>query len=225
MAMTETHTPRDEREEIEMMLPWYVAGTLDRAETRRVEAYLRDHPELQDHLNLVREEMEETIGVNESLGTPSPGALDRLMEQVEGEARPAAQTAGSKPGLVQWLIDAWTDLSPRATGFAAACAVAIICVQAAVLFTKSEPFKIASGPEEQAVQTGTLAQVKFNGAATLEQVGTLMETAGATIIDGPRANGMYRVRLSEQALPEAERDALIKQLQSSEHVLIILPAQ
>ncbi len=127
MAMTETHTPRDEREEIEMMLPWYVAGTLDRAETRRVEAYLRDHPELQDHLNLVREEMEETIGVNESLGTPSPGALDRLMERVDGEARPAAQTAGPKPGLVQWLIDAWADLSPRATGFAAACAIAIIC--------------------------------------------------------------------------------------------------
>jgi len=223
--MTETHTPRDEREEIEMMLPWYVAGTLDRAETRRVETYLRDHPDLQDHLNLVREEMEETIGVNESLGTPSAGALDRLMEQVESEARPAAQTVGSKPGLMQWLIDAWADLSPRATGFAAACAVAIICVQAAILLIAPQPFETASGPGDEAVQTGTFAQVKFNGTATLEQVGALLESSGAKIIDGPRAQGMYRVRLSERALPEAERDALIKKLQSSDPVLIVLPSQ
>lgn len=225
MAMTETHTPRDEREEIEMMLPWYVAGTLDRAETRRVEAYLRDHPELQDHLNLVREEMEETIGVNESLGTPSPGALDRLMEQVEGEARPAAQTAGSKTGLVQWLIDAWADLSPRATGFAAACAVAIICVQAAVLFTQPRLYETVSEPGEETVQTGTFAQVMFEGSATVEQINELLTASGMKIVSGPKANGLYRIRVSDKALPEAERDARINQLQSSDLVQAVLPAQ
>ena len=223
MAMTDTHTPRDEREEIEMMLPWYVAGTLDRAETRRVEAYLRDHPEMQDHLNLVREEMEETIGVNESLGTPSPGALDRLMDEVEGDARPAVQTAGA--GLWRRLADAWADLSPRATAFAAACAVAIICVQAAVLFSSSKPFETVSGPDEQVVQVGTFAQVMFEGTATVDQVNDLMASAGAKIVGGPKANGLYRVQLSGEVLPEAERDAQIGRLQASGLVRTVLPTQ
>jgi len=223
MAMTEPHTPRDEREEIEMMLPWYVAGTLDRAETRRVETYLRDHPEMQDHVNLVREEMEETIGVNESLGTPSPGALDRMMEQVEGDARPAVLTAGA--GLWRRLAEAWADLTPRATAFAAACAVAIICVQAAVLFTGTKPFQTVSGPDEQVVQTGTFAQVMFEGTATVDQVNALMTAAGTKIVGGPKANGLYRIQLSDEALPEAKRTAQIERLQASGLVRTVLPTQ
>ncbi|MGI9412329.1 MAG: hypothetical protein ACR2PM_01575 [Hyphomicrobiales bacterium] len=223
--MTDTHTPRDEREEIEMMLPWYVAGTLDRTETRRVEAYLRDHPDLQDHIDLVREEMEETVGVNESLGTPSPGALDRLMERVEGDAGPAVRTAGARPGPWQRLAAAWAELSPRATAIAAACAVVLICFQAAVIFTGPEPFQTASGEGEQVVHTGTFAQVMFESGATIDEINTLMATLGTKIVDGPKANGIYRVRLSEKVLPEPERDAVIGRLQSSDLVRAVLPMQ
>ena len=70
---------REEREDIELLLPWYAAGTLEPDELKRVEAYLQDHPELEDHLAVVREELEETVGVNEAIGTPSAGAMDRLM--------------------------------------------------------------------------------------------------------------------------------------------------
>ena len=34
------------REEIEKLLPWYVTGRLDQAETDKVESYLRQRPEL-----------------------------------------------------------------------------------------------------------------------------------------------------------------------------------
>ena len=43
-----------EREEIEMLLPWYVTGRLDRADRARVEGYLARHPDVAAQLDLVR---------------------------------------------------------------------------------------------------------------------------------------------------------------------------
>ena len=46
--MTDTIEKFSEREEIEMLLPWYESGTLDPADFKRVERYLAAHPEIMD---------------------------------------------------------------------------------------------------------------------------------------------------------------------------------
>ena len=69
--MSEQTTEEIEREEIEMLLPWYVTGKLDRTDAARVESYLARHPRLAAQLDLIRAERDETVLANEALGRPS----------------------------------------------------------------------------------------------------------------------------------------------------------
>jgi anti-sigma-K factor RskA len=62
----------------EMLLPWYVAGTLDRHAARQVELALAHDVEVRRQCELVCEELTETIRLNESLGAPSARARERL---------------------------------------------------------------------------------------------------------------------------------------------------
>jgi len=80
----------DEPTEVEILLPWYAAGTLRRRDRQRVEEALKSDPALARHAELVREELAETIWLNESLGAPSAHAMDRLMAAIDEEtvARP-----------------------------------------------------------------------------------------------------------------------------------------
>ena len=57
-----------ERQEIEELLPWHAAGTLSRRDAQRVEEALARDPELARRYALVREELGETISLNETLG-------------------------------------------------------------------------------------------------------------------------------------------------------------
>ena len=73
--MNATMKNAPEREEIENLLPWYAAGTLSRRDTARVEDALSNDAELARRFEMVREELGETIRVNESLGAPSARAM------------------------------------------------------------------------------------------------------------------------------------------------------
>ena len=75
---------RLERQEIERLLPWHAAGTLSRREADLVERALAGDTELAQRYDLVRQELAETIHLNETLGAPS----ERAMEiEAEEEAR------------------------------------------------------------------------------------------------------------------------------------------
>src|SRR5262249_40114035 len=63
-------------------------GTLNRRDANRVERALADDRELARQYELVREELGETIHLNETLGTPSPRAIERLFAAIAaGEGR------------------------------------------------------------------------------------------------------------------------------------------
>src|SRR5271165_237569 len=99
--MTTTSTKvQQQREDIEALLPWHAAGTLSRRDAERVEAALANDNELARRYDLVREELGETIRLNESLGAPSARAMDRLMAGLEAEA-------ASAPRRRTFNIGAW----------------------------------------------------------------------------------------------------------------------
>ena len=74
-----------EPSEVEMLLPWYAAGTLNARDGRRVEEALASDPELARQYAVIREEYAETIDLNESLGAPSVRAMERLFAAIEAE--------------------------------------------------------------------------------------------------------------------------------------------
>jgi anti-sigma-K factor RskA len=74
-----------ERHEIEALLPWYAAGTLNRHDADRVEQALAGDRELARRYDLVREELAETIHLNETLGAPSARAMEKLFAAIDAE--------------------------------------------------------------------------------------------------------------------------------------------
>ena len=70
-----------ERHEIEVLLPWYAAGTLSRCDADLVEQALARDSELARRYDLVRQELAETIRLNEALGAPSARAMEKRSPQ------------------------------------------------------------------------------------------------------------------------------------------------
>src|SRR5262245_25566123 len=81
-----------ERREIESLLPWHAAGTLDRCDAERVERALAEDVELAQRYQFVREELAETIRLNESLGAPSARAMEKLFAAIDAEEASATHT-------------------------------------------------------------------------------------------------------------------------------------
>src|SRR4029077_16139740 len=71
--------------EIELLLPWHAAGTLNPRDARRVDEALAGDPELAKQYAVIQEEYAETIHLNESLGAPSARAMQKLFAAIDGE--------------------------------------------------------------------------------------------------------------------------------------------
>jgi anti-sigma-K factor RskA len=80
-----------ERHEIEVLLPWYAAGTLSRCDADLVERALARDSELARRYDLVRQELAETIQLNEALGAPSARVMEKLFAAIDAEEASSAR--------------------------------------------------------------------------------------------------------------------------------------
>src|ERR1700760_1200974 len=151
-----------EPHEIEALLPWHAAGTLSPRDADRVEQALAGDRELARQYDLVREELVETIHLNETLGAPSTRAIERLFAAIDAEvARPPRHLhwfdLGSRISELLW------SLTPRTLARSAMAAALAILLQAAVIAVvvvkeQGSP----SGPElASAPSEGSYAVVRF----------------------------------------------------------------
>lgn len=214
-----------ERDEIEMLLPWYETGRLSAAEMRRVEAYLRLHPEMTARLALIREELAETIAGNEMLGMPNFAARDRLMAQIAADAGAMPHAgAGLKAWWTRWLPE---GLSPG-LALAAAAAVLVILVQAAALISLNlrdagdDGYRVASGKQAQSAEAGTLLLIRFAETASAGEIAALLQSVGGTIVDGPKPGGMFKLRVSPRILSNEERDMILAKLREKTDIVTFL---
>src|SRR5215468_3257052 len=90
-------------DDIEALLPWYAAGTLDAREADQIEAALAADAELRRRLDLVREEMTEVVLLNEALGVPSARVMENLFKAIDKERKGARSPAGRR-GLTAWFM-------------------------------------------------------------------------------------------------------------------------
>src|SRR5665647_952412 len=113
--------------DVEELLPWHAAGTLSRSDARRVEDALAHDPELARRYALVRDELGETIHLNETLGAPSAHAMEKLFAKIDAE--PARKPAVSL-NLGARVADFIASFSPRTLAWAASAAAIAILLQA-----------------------------------------------------------------------------------------------
>jgi anti-sigma factor RsiW len=164
----------------DLLLAWFVNGTLEASERAAVEEHLRGCARCRGEvtfLGVLRQ------GVKALSGAEGPGELGRkrLLRDVRSERR-AART---------W----WRP--------ALAAAAAVIVVQGIVLanlWTRDAAIVPLGGPGA----VGAIVQVQFAPTATEAQIRGLLQEVGGTLIDGPGALGVYRVRV-EKADPALAR--------------------
>jgi anti-sigma-K factor RskA len=200
--------------EIETLLPWYAAGTLRRRDRQRVEDALRYDPALAHHADLVREELAETISFNESLGVPSARCMDRLMAAIDAETT-AARKRNSAGAIAAQFSSFIAGFSPRTLAVAASFAVAAIALQAFLLVsmaTKPQaPFETAS-LNPTVTGHGTFAMVRFAREASAGEITRFLEEYQATLVDGPKPGGFYRVRITMKTLAKEELTRIVSRM-------------
>ena len=120
----------DEPGEIELLLPWHAAGTLNARDARRVEEALARDPGLARQFAVIREEYAETIHLNESLGAPSARAMQKLFAAIDAEpVRKPSLTSRISTGIAQFFA----SLSPRTVAWSAGAAAVALLLQAGVI--------------------------------------------------------------------------------------------
>ena len=216
-----------ERKEIEDLLPWHAAGTLNRRDAQRVEAALASDAELARRYELVREELGQTIHVNETLGAPSSRAMEKLFAKIDAEPARGPATSSSLGGRIG---EFFASLTPRTLAWSAAVAIVAIVLQAgfiANMVTKDKGpggFQTASVPGAAQGQ-GSYALIRFQPQASAADITKFLETNKLSLAGGPTAAALYKVQLAPTALPKAELAALIKKLQDDKVVGFIAASE
>jgi len=210
----------DERSEIEGLLPWHAAGTLGHRDTQRVEAALASDPELARRYELVREELAQTIHLNETLGAPSSRAMAALFAKIDAE--PARNKVASI-NLGARIRAFFASLSPRTLAWSTSAAALAILLQAGLIAGIILKEKNVGGYETASAPTnvagaGAYALIRFQPQASAADIANFLETNKLSISDGPSAGGLYRVRIAATKLPKADLDRIVKTLREDKVV-------
>jgi hypothetical protein len=201
-------------EDVEMLLPWHAAGTLSRRDAARVEQALANDNELAARYELVREELGEAIRLNETLGAPSARAMQQLFAKIDAE--PARQTKMSF-NLGAWLTDFVAGFSPRTLAYGATAAALAIVLQAGILagvFVKNGGPGFTTASYTQSAE-GSYVSVRFNPQASAADITKFLADNKAIVVGGPAAGGMFKLRVSENALPDQELSAVAKKMSAN----------
>ena len=232
--MTTINEKTLERQELESLLPWHAAGTLSRKDSQRVEQALAGDQELAREYASIREELVETIHLNETLGAPSARAMQKLMADIEADASTVSR-ARSSFNLGEWLSDKLSSFSPRTLAWSATAAALAIVLQAGLLagmFVNEQQGGATFGTasvsvkSNEPVKPGTDALISFAPQASATEIGRVMKSYQLSMVDGPSSTGMYKVRISMTGIPKDDLARILKQVQEEKSVVrFVFPAK
>jgi len=231
MALSKKMLER-EPSEIEMLLPWHAAGTLNARDARRVEEALARDPELARHYAVIREEFAETIGLNESLGAPSARAMQKLFAAIdaEPERKPSAFS-----NLSTRISGFFASLSPRTLAWSASLGALALLLQAGVIGAvliknQSSTFETASLSMNEPITRNLAgdvrpprALVRFTPDARISDITALLDSYRASIVDAK--GGLFRLQFGDRAMSKDEVAGLISRLQGEKIVNLAVAAQ
>ncbi|MEA2864872.1 MAG: hypothetical protein QOC84_2828 [Bradyrhizobium sp.] len=220
MMATSKKMLEQEPSEIEMLLPWHAAGTLNARDARRVEEALARDPELARQYAVIREEYAETIGLNESLGAPSARAMQKLFAAIDAE--PARRPAASLNPIAR-LTGFFANLAPRTLAWSASLAAVALLLQAAVIGAvlvknQAATYQTASlslnepGNRDPGPAAPPRALVRFAPEARVADISALLESYQASIIEGAKG-GMFRLQFGNKPMTKDEIADLMSKLQ------------
>jgi anti-sigma factor RsiW len=214
-----------EPSEIEMLLPWHAAGTLNARDARRVDEALARDPELSKQYAVIREEYAETIGLNESLGAPSVRAMQKLFAAIDAEP---ARNPPASLRISARIVEFFANLSPRTLAWSASLGALALLLQAGVIGAvlvknQAASYQTASLSTNEpvtrdlAAATPPRALVRFAPDARVADITALLDSYQASIVDGGQG-GMFRLQFGDKAMSKDEIASLMSKLQNEKIV-------
>lgn len=212
--MTNENDILSEADEIAALLPWYVTGKISAEDRARVEAYAAKNPAVRKQIEIAREEADSIFSDNAGIEPPR-AALDKLMQTVA--ASPSARLHSAGTSIIDRIGEFLAGLAPRQLAYAALSAALALAVLAGGLGARlgggGAGYEVATGPSASAGK-GTYAHVALQVAAPAAALSAFLAENKFTIVEGPKAGGLYRVRLSEEALSDDATKAMIDKIKA-----------
>ena len=225
MTATSRKLREQEPGEIELLLPWHAAGTLNARDARKLDEALARDPELARQFAVIREEYTETIDLNESLGAPSARAMQKLFAAIDAE--PARQARASSK-IAERFTGFFAQLSPRTLAWSATLGALALLLQAGVIgavLVSNRPasFETASLNTNEPITRDLAATVlsralvRFAPEARVADVTALLEKYQASIVEGAKG-GMFKLQFGDRSISKDEIAGLLNRLQNEKIV-------
>lgn len=210
----------NDRREIEDLLPWHASGTLSRRDAERVENALHSDRELARRFELVRDELAETILLNETLGAPSARAAEKLFAAIDAE--PVRKRAFSLD-LSGRIADFIASFSPRTLAWSATAAALAIVLQAGILAGLLVKEQGDTGYETASYTAPTDTKdayvlVRFAPGASAEEITKFLDEHRVMLME-PKPGGLFRIRLAVTGAPKEALAAAVKSMQQNTKVI------
>jgi anti-sigma-K factor RskA len=211
---------QSEPSEIELLLPWYAAGTLDARESQQVERALASDPELAARYEWVRAELEQETHVSEAAGAPSARDVKTLFAKID--ALPAQKSRASID-IGARIAEFLAALSPRTLAWSAMAAALAIVLQAGFLagFVLKEKspggYETASAPAN-AQSDGAYVLIRFKPQTTATDIANFLDSNKFSIVAGPSVGQLFRVRVAPNKLAKDDLMRVVTTLQSDKVV-------
>ncbi len=201
-------TSQEPHQRLGQLLPWYVNGTLEAAERRRLEEHLADCPACRAELEAEQAVAEALRAGAEEAPAPHPQQLERLLERLDEAPEPQPASA-RRP---------WTRLAPRRgwhgwhgwqllAGLQAAAILALGFLLARGGPAPAPAYRTLADPPAATAPAGLRVRVVFAPQASMEQVQALLAQVGAGVVAGPSPLGAYTLDIPKAA--EAEPPQLL----------------
>lgn len=225
MMATSKKIREQEPGEIEMLLPWHAAGTLNARDSRRVDEALARDPELARQYAVIGEEYAETIHLNENLGAPSARAMQKLFAAIDAEPE---RKPHSSLNVAARFTGFFAKLSPQTLAWSASLGALALLLQAGVIgavLMNNRPasFQTASlstnEPITRDLGAAALprALVRFAPDARVADIAALLDKYQASIVDGAKG-GLFRLQFGNRAMTRDEVAGLMSRLQNEQIV-------
>lgn len=220
-----------EHEELSLLLPWYLAGTLDAVNHAKVEAALKTDAALRTELDIIREDEAAVLALAGVEQVPaSMHARFSAAFENKLDAQQSSEATASQPAKRESLLSRL--FAPLMVGnrlaYVAVAAMLVITVQTGALVSlvrdgSPAQYRTVSGGE--VANTGGLRVIaRFADDATIADVRVYLAENGGTIVDGPLPGNMFELRFAEDAAADAA--ALATQLgETGELFQLVLPGK
>ncbi len=214
--MADSMDRNDEHLEVNLLLPWYVNGTLGQADSERVERHVSGCALCARELAHSRQVRWAVIAAHDEVAEPSGTGLDRVLARIDREDHRAARWWSRLRDRIGTLVlprpfPAWRLAPVLATLVIAVQSVALVGL---VARDDGADYQTSSGPEAGVLSDRPRLVIAFQPGVTESALREALRSFQGNIIQGPTAAGGYIVEITRPLRVPEEIDRIIDALRA-----------